>query len=89
MKLYPFEPDYVVPPGETVREIMQTKGIPVKEMAEKLELSEEEFSDLLNGKLEITLELAYNLQKATGTPATFWLNLEKNYRKIKLQRGGV
>ena len=87
MKLYPFEPDYAVPPGETVKEIMQAKRIPSQEMAKKLGLSEEEFGDLLTGKLEITFELTCQLQKATGTPATFWLNLEKKYQKIKSQRG--
>ncbi|NYE57117.1 helix-turn-helix transcriptional regulator [Carboxydothermus ferrireducens] len=70
-----------------MKEIMQEKKISTKEMAGKLKLSEKEFSDLLTGRLEITLEIAYNLQKATGVPAAFWLNLEKIYRKAKIQKG--
>ena len=49
-----------------------------------LELSDEKMSLLMKGKLELTQDIADQLEDALGIPSLFWLNLEGMYRdKLK------
>ena len=49
-----------------------------------LELSDEKMSLLMKGKLELTQDIADQLEDTLGIPSLFWLNLEGMYRnKLK------
>ena len=72
-----YKPDWVVPPGETIREIL------VEECANRMELTVDQAEDLLCGKLEITEQIAEKLSIEYGSTKTFWMNLERNYRESK------
>lgn len=76
-----FQPDYAVPPGETIREVMQTLGMSQKEMAQRLELTVQSLIRIVKGEQPITYETAGRLGLVTGTPASFWNNLEAQYRE--------
>lgn len=76
-----FQPDYAVPPGETVREVMQTLGMSQKEMAQRLELTVQSLIRIVKGEQPITYETAGRLELVTGAPASFWNNLEAQYRE--------
>lgn len=53
-------------------------------MGSFLELSDEKMSLLMKGKLELTQDIADQLEDALGIPSLFWLNLEGMYRnKLK------
>jgi HTH-type transcriptional regulator / antitoxin HigA len=81
MRTYPFNPDYRVPPGETLKEYMETVGDTQTDMARKLYTSRAFVRRLLAGEERITEELAAQLDHHTAIPARLWLRLEELYRE--------
>ena len=73
------------PPGETLREQLEDRGISQKELARRTGLSEKHVSHLVNGDVMLTARTALLLEAALGIPAGFWLRLEATYRE-KLAR---
>jgi plasmid maintenance system antidote protein VapI len=77
-----FEPDWVVKPGETLREWCEDNGLSAQVAAvacRRMKL--ETFEGILDGSIPITPVLAGALQAGTGVPARLWLNLERAYRE--------
>ncbi|MDR1718202.1 MAG: helix-turn-helix domain-containing protein [Prevotella sp.] len=74
-----------VPPGETIREQLENRGMSQKEFAHRMGMSEKHISELLNGKVELTYNVSLRLESVLGVPAKFWNNLEALYRE-KLAR---
>ncbi len=74
-----------VPPGATIREQLENRGMKQKEFASRMGLSEKHISRLINGQVELTQEVALRLESVLGVPAGFWNNLEAIYRE-KLAR---
>ena len=70
-----------IPPGETIKEQLATRGIHQKEFAIRMALSEKHISQLLNGKVQLTQHVALCLESVLGIPAKFWNALEANYRE--------
>lgn len=76
-----------IPPGETIVEEIEARDIPLEKLAEALGWSVGATRDLLSGKSAINTRVAAVLSSVlSGLPATFWLNLERNYRRAL--RGG-
>lgn len=69
------------PPGATIREQLKYKGLSQKDFAVRMDLSEEYVSKLINGKVQLTPEIAEKLEMVLGSPAKFWNNLETIYRE--------
>jgi len=80
-KKYGFEPDYAIPPGETLREVMKSLGMSQKELAERTDLTVQSLNRIFKGKQPITYETANRLELATGVPAAMWNNMEAQYRE--------
>lgn len=78
----PFKPDWVSPPGHTLRDWMKEQKISTRRVQTKLRLVEWDLDYLLDGTLAITYELAYRLGKLTLVSTDFWLNREDDYRKV-------
>lgn len=78
---YGFEPDYAVPPGETLREVMESLGMSQRALAERTELTVVSINRILQGEQPITYETANRLELATAVPARYWNNLEACYRE--------
>jgi len=78
---YAYEPDYAVPPGQTLLETIQSLGIPQRELAERLKLSGKHVNQIIKGVAPITHETAIGLERVTGVPVSMWNNLEANYRE--------
>lgn len=76
-----FMPDWVLPPGETILEAAEERGWTQSELAQRLGYSEKHISQLINGKVPITLDAAQRLERVLGSTLDFWLSLEANYRK--------
>jgi len=70
-----------VPPGETIREQLEDRGMTQKEFAARMGMSEKHISNLINGKAELTHGAAMGLESVLGVPARFWNNLEAIYRE--------
>ncbi len=80
-KQYPFEPDYAVPPGETLRETIAAMGITQRELCARTGLSTKHVNQIIKGTAPITPDTAIRLERVTGVPAHMWNNLEANYRE--------
>ena len=76
-----YTPDQVSPPRETLREILEERGITLGLLAKRMEVPTEVVNRLLHSDLKITEGIAERLGKALGPSADFWLTLERNYRK--------
>lgn len=70
-----------VPPGATIKEQLDTRGLTQKEFACRMGMSEKHISNLINGKAELTQEVSLRLESVFGIPARFWNNLESIYRE--------
>ncbi|GBF34451.1 HigA protein [Desulfocucumis palustris] len=76
-----YEPDYAVPPGETLLETIEKMGMTQSELAERTGRPKKTINEIIKGKAAITSETARQLERVLGIPANFWNNLEQNYRE--------
>lgn len=74
-----YEPDYAVPPGETLKEVMQSLGMSQKELAIRTGVTVQSLNRIFNGKQPISYETSNRLELATGVPARMWNSLEAQY----------
>lgn len=70
-----------VPPGATIHEQLEIRGMSQREFAQRMGLTEKHISRLINGKVELTQDVALRLESVLGAPASFWNNLEAIYRE--------
>ena len=70
-----------IPPGETIKEQLIERGMKQKEFAVRMGVSEKHISKLINGEVQLTIEMARKLEMVLGTPTQFWCNLEAIYRE--------
>lgn len=82
-KKYTFQPDYAasVPPGATLKETLETKGMSQADLSVRTGLTEKTISQIVNGSAPITLDTADKLELALGIPARFWNSRELTYRE--------
>jgi HTH-type transcriptional regulator/antitoxin HigA len=78
---YPFQPDHVFPPGDTLLETLETLGLTQKELAARMGRPLKTINQIIKGTAQIMPETALQLEKVTGVPATFWIHAESNYRQ--------
>jgi HTH-type transcriptional regulator/antitoxin HigA len=69
------------PPGATIKEQLNDRGMSQKEFAARMDMSEKHISKLINGDVRLTPEVAVRLEMVLGVPAKFWNNLEAVYRE--------
>lgn len=69
------------PPGATIKEQLDYRGMSQKEFAARMDMSEKHISRLINGEVQLTPETAVKLEMVLGVPAKFWNNLEAIYRE--------
>ncbi len=67
------------PPGATIKEQLNDRGMSQKEFAARMDMSEKHISKLINGDVQLTTETAVRLEMVLGIPAMFWNNLEAIY----------
>lgn len=72
------------PPGATIKEQLQNRGMSQKEFAARMDMSEKHISRFINGEVILSPDMAVRLEMVLGLPASFWNNLEAIYRE-KLQ----
>lgn len=51
------------------------------EIAERIGRRKEKINDIIKGREPITTATSFQLEKVLGIPASFWLIIEKTYRK--------
>lgn len=75
-----YDPDYAVPAGTTLRDVLERKGMSQSELAARTDLSLKHVNQIIHGVAPITAETALALEKTTGVPSAIWNRLEGNYR---------
>ncbi len=76
-----YVPDYVSPPGETLLETIDSLGMSLGELAERTGNSSQTMAEIIDGKAAITAEMASQLERVLGVPASFWTSRETQYRE--------
>jgi len=80
-KKYEFDLDYAIPPGETLKELMESLEISQKELSKRTGLTVMSLNRIIKGKQPVTYDTANILELVTNVPAKMWNNLEANYRE--------
>jgi len=75
-----FMPDWAVPPGTTVRTLMDKKGMTTRDLSRHLRTTAEDIERLLVGNYEINLKIAQDLSGLVGGSPSFWMTREAQYR---------
>ena len=77
-----YDPDFITPPGETLRELLAEKGWSIgRLMSENSGFRKEELINILSGKIGVSPETASMLEKALGTPKVFWIQRTEKWLK--------
>lgn len=84
-----FVPAMISPPGESIREELEARGLSQREFARRMGLAPKTVNFLLSGKSALTPEMAMNLEKVLEVPARFWLNLDATYQAHMAREAGV
>ena len=77
----PFAPDWVSPPGESILDIAEERGWTQSELALRMGYTEKHVSQLINGKVPLSVEAALRLERVLGSTADFWLAREANFQR--------
>lgn len=72
--------DLAIPPGETILEIMEDRGITKQSVANSLNVSLTELNEIFSGNAKLTHDIVLKLEETFGTSTSFWDNLERNCR---------
>ena len=74
-------PDYAIPPGDTLADVLQDRGMTQQELALRTGMAAKTINEIAKGKAPITAETALKLELIFGVKASFWLKLEMNYQE--------
>jgi HTH-type transcriptional regulator/antitoxin HigA len=77
---YSFNPNWVSPPGDTIADLLEERDWTQSELAESLDFTERQVSQMINGEVSIGKETAVKLANVLGSTAEFWLNREAQYQ---------
>lgn len=76
-----YMPDYIVPPGETLAETLESYQMPQVELARRIGRTPKLINEIIAGKAPITPDTALLLEQVLGVPARLWNNLERHYQE--------
>ena len=79
--LFEYLPNYAVPPGATLAEVLDERGMSQAELAQRTDLSAKHINRIVNGHVRISTDVAIRLERVTDVPARLWLRLEASYRE--------
>jgi antitoxin HigA-1 len=69
-----------VHPGEILKEMyLDPTGISITALADNLGVARKTVSQLVNGHMGVSAEMALRLGKAFNTTPELWLNIQRNY----------
>lgn len=77
---YAYLPDVVSVPGETLKELLDERGMTQKDLAVRTGRPLKTINEIVKGKAQITPETAVQFERALGLPAAFWNEREAHYR---------
>ena len=81
-----YEPDYGVPPGDTLTEILEAVAMTQADLAARTGRPLKTINEIAKGKAAITPETSLQFEKVLGVPALFWNNLETNFQHFRAKQ---
>jgi HTH-type transcriptional regulator/antitoxin HigA len=78
-----FQAGIAIPPGETLKEVLDDQNITQKELALRLGVTPKHINKVINGSATISPDIALKLESVLGLPANFWNKLEMDYQETK------
>ena len=75
-----YMPDVVSPPGDTLAESLEERGMTQVDFAQRIGMSRKHLKQIIDGNSPITPETALKFERVLGIPARFWNNREQRYR---------
>ena len=82
-------PETVSLPGESLLEVLESKGMSQAELAERTGRPKKTINEIVNGKAAITPETAIQFERVLSVPAEFWNNRERQYREALARRNEI
>lgn len=76
-----WRPEWAVPPGEILMEALEERGMSQSELARRMGRPFKTINQIVNAKAALTPDTAIQLERTLGISASFWNNLETNYRE--------
>jgi len=73
-------PDIAIPPGETLAEELEARGLSQSELARRMGRPVQTVNEIVRGRKAITAATALDLEDVLGVSAVFWLRLEAAYQ---------
>lgn len=81
-----FMPRLAIHPGRMLLMEIEARQMTQKEFAERIGLTAKNLSEIVNGKADISVDIAIAISAALGTSAQIWLNLQNQYDEILAQQ---
>ncbi len=78
-------PGSAMHPGVLLKDELETREMKQIELAQQLGIAKNVMSELVNGKRNITPELAVKLEEALGIKAEFWMKYQVTYEIDKIR----
>jgi HTH-type transcriptional regulator / antitoxin HigA len=80
-EIHDFQPTWMSPPGETIRDVLRERGLSAAWLAEKTSYPVLTINNLIEGNLSINETLAASLSSIIGASIEFWLERDAVYQK--------
>lgn len=78
--IYPYNPDFAIPPGWVLKEELEVMGLSQGEFARKCDISAELLGEIFIGNAPIEYQTAAKFEQVLGGGTEIWLNMEATYR---------
>lgn len=75
-----YSPDFLSPPGDTIADLLEEQEMTQVKLAERLGVTEKHLSQVINGHVRISPDLALGLERVLGPSTEFWLSRESHYQ---------
>lgn len=80
-KLIGLSRDFIIHPGETLKEMLDDRDMSQRELAIRTSVKEPHISNIVRGKKPLSVSFAKKLEYVFGVDASFWISLQSNYDK--------
>lgn len=71
--------EYIIHPGMTLNEVLEDRKISQEQLAIRTDFSRKYISNIINGQMNISVELAEKLECILKIEKDFWMNLQEIY----------
>ena len=73
-------------PGEMIVDSLEELGVSISEAAKFLGITRQQLHNLIAGRSAVTTEMAVRLEKALGSTAETWGQMQMNYDLAQIRR---